>query len=62
MNAENVNKACESYEIFLTQLREAHTDAVNSDNPFAEMVFFGALGKAVELGDELSRIRNAAQW
>ena len=42
MKTENLMKACDSFDFFFSEIRSAHTDAVNSDNQFAEIALFSA--------------------
>ena len=61
MKTENLTKACDSFEQFFRELREAHTDSVNSDNQFAEMVIFSLVEQAAEMSNQLARIKEAAK-
>lgn len=61
MKTENLMKACNSFDLFFSELREAHTDAVNSENQFAEIVIFSLIEKAAEMSNQLSRIKEAAE-
>ncbi len=60
MKTENLIKACDSFELFFSQLREAHTDAVDSDNQFAEIVVYSMIERAAEISNQLARIKEAA--
>ncbi len=60
MKTENLMKACDSFDFFFSELREAHTDAVNSDNQFAEVALFSLIESAAKMQTKLNRIREAA--
>ena len=60
MRTENLEKACNSFESFFGALREAHTDAVNSDNQFAEIALFALIESAAKMQTKLARVREAA--
>lgn len=60
MNTENLMKACDSFDFFFAELREAHTDAVNSDNQFGEVALFSLIESAAKMQTKLNRIRDAA--
>jgi hypothetical protein len=60
MKTENLNKACDSFDFFASELREAHTDAVNADNRFAEVALFSLIEDAVKLETKLKRVKEAA--
>lgn len=61
MKTENLINACDSFERFFRELREAHADAVNSDNQFAEIVIFSLIEKAAKMSNQLARIKEAAE-
>lgn len=60
MKTENLMKACDSFDCFFSELREAHTDAVNSENQFAEVVIFSLIEQAAKMQAKLNRIKDAA--
>ena len=60
MKTENLIKAADSFAFFFSELREAHTDAVNSANPFAEIAVFSLLEDAAEMQTKLDRVKDAA--
>jgi len=60
MNTTNLNIACEAYAALNTALRAAHTDAVNSEKPFAEIALFALLEPVSKLGAQLLRVKEAA--
>jgi hypothetical protein len=62
MKTENMLKACETYEVFNSQLRDAHRDAVNSCDQFAEIVLYSLLEEAAKMDNQLKRIKEAARW
>jgi hypothetical protein len=61
VKTENLNKACESFEIFASVLREAHTDAVNSGSQSAEAALFSLIEAAVKLDAKLRCSPSAAR-
>ena len=61
MKIENLMKACDSFDLFFKELREAHTDAVNSDNQFAEIAIFSLIEQASRFGQQLARLKEAAE-
>lgn len=60
MKTENLTKACDSFDFFFSELREAHTDAVNSDNQFAEIALFSLIESAAKMQTKLARVKEAA--
>ena len=60
MNTENLMKACDSFDSFFSELREAHTDAVNSENQFAEIALFSLIEQAAQINNQLARVKDAA--
>ena len=60
MKTENLLKCCDSFEFFFSELREAHTDAVNSDNQFAEITLFSLIEPAAKMQTKLARTKEAA--
>jgi hypothetical protein len=60
MNTENLTKAFESAQFLAREIREAHTDAVNSDNQFAEIAIFDLIETSVKLEQSLERLMYAA--
>lgn len=60
MKTENLMKACDSFDFFFAELREAHTDAVNSDEQFAEVALFSLIESAAKMQTKLNRIRETA--
>jgi len=60
MKTENLIKAADSFAFFFSELREAHTDAVNSDNQFAEVALFSLIEDAAKLEAKLARVKDAA--
>jgi hypothetical protein len=60
MKTENLMKACDSFAFFFSELREAHTDAVNSDNQFAEIAMFSLIEDAAKMQTKLERVKDAA--
>ena len=61
MKTENLMKACDSFDFFFSELREAHTDAVNSGNQFAEIAVFSLIEQAAKLNNQLARLKEAAE-
>jgi hypothetical protein len=62
MKTKNLTKACDSFDRFFSELREAHTDAVNSENQFAEVALFSMIEGAATMQTKLNRIRDAANY
>jgi hypothetical protein len=60
MKTENLMKGCDSFDLFFSELREAHTDAVNSDNQFAEIALFSLIESAAQINTQLARVKDAA--
>jgi len=60
MEKENLIKALHSAQLLTQDIREAHTDAVDSENPFAEIAIFDLLEVATSLEQKLKRIVAAA--
>lgn len=61
MKTENLNKAYDSFEAFLKQLRAAHNDARDSGDGFAEILIFNLLHQSAEIGWQLARAKEAAK-
>jgi len=60
MKTENLLKCCDSFDFFFSELREAHTDAVNSENEFAEIALFSLIEEAAKMQPKLARVKEAA--
>ena len=60
MKTENLTKASDSFDFFFSELREAHTDAVNSGNQFAEIALFSLIESAAKMQTKLARVKEAA--
>ena len=52
MKTDNLMKACDSFSFYFSEIREAHTDAVNSENQFAEIALFSLIEEAANAGAE----------
>lgn len=61
MKTENLKKAYASAQILAREIREAHTDAVNSENQFAEIAIFDLIEPSVELEQKLKRLVDASE-
>lgn len=61
MRAENLKKASKSFELFLNHLRASHTDAINCEDGFAELVIFNLLHESAEIRWQLERAKEAAE-
>ena len=61
MKSENLNKAHDSFELFLKQLRAAHTDAIEAEEGFGEILIFNLLHQSTEIGWQLARAKEAAK-
>ena len=59
MKTENLTKASHTLDFFMEEIREAHTDAVNSENQF-EPVLFDLMEEALRLQVKLETIKAAA--
>lgn len=53
-------KACDSFDFYFAELREAHTDAVHSGNDFAEIALFSLIEQAAKMHAKLARVKDAA--
>ena len=60
MKTENLTKAYYSAQFVALEIREAHTDAVNSENQFAEIALFDLIEASVKLEQKLKRLVDAA--
>lgn len=60
MKTENLNKAYQSAQFLAREIREAHTDAVNAENQFAEIALFDLIEETVKLEQKLKRLTDAA--
>jgi len=60
MKTENLTKALHSAQFLSIEIREAHTDAVNSGNQFAEIALFDLIEPAMQLEQKLKRLLDAA--
>lgn len=61
MRSENMVNAYESFRNFEIQLRMAHTDAIEAEDQFAEILIFLMLEKVVEIDWRLKLMSEAAQ-
>ena len=61
MRTENLMKACQSFDVFYKHLQEAHSDAVKSENQFAEVAIHFVLTKAAKFYYRLERLKDATQ-
>jgi hypothetical protein len=61
MKTENLTKAVQTFSMFESELREAHTDAIHSGNEFAEIVLYDMIERAAELRLHLRRAAVAAK-
>jgi hypothetical protein len=59
MKTKNLTKAFQTAQFLAREIREAHTDAVNSENPFAEIAIFDLIAQSVELENKLARLAEA---
>ena len=59
MKSKNLLKCCDSFDFFFAELRKAHTDAVNSENEFAEIVIFSLIEEAAKMQPRLARVKDA---
>ena len=59
MKTENLTKALHSVELLTSGLRAAHSDAVQAENQFAEIVLLGLLADAAALQDRVKQAQFA---
>ena len=60
MKTENLQDACDHFNRYMGKLREAHKDAVNSGNQFAEYALLAMIERSGELQNHVHRLRFAA--
>lgn len=58
MKTENLTKALHSAQFLAREIREAHTDAVNSENQFSEIAIFNLIEASVKLEQQLQQLVN----
>ena len=61
MKTENLLKAYDTCVQFQKQLRAAHTDAIEGEDDFAEVVIFNLLEDLVKPDSQMRRIVEASQ-
>ena len=61
MKTENLMKACDSFVLFRSGLREAHKDAIESKDQFAEIAILSLIQEAAKLSAQLARVKEAAK-
>ena len=61
MRTTNLSDACEYFKHFFNQLQNAHSDAINANNQFAEMVILSLLEDAAKMQNQLLKIKAAAE-
>jgi hypothetical protein len=61
MKSESLTKAYDTYVECEKQLRMAHTDAIEAEDQFAEILIFQILEKMVEVDWRLKRMAEAAK-
>lgn len=61
MKTENLTKASDSFGSFLRELREAHNDARDAHDGFAEMFIYSLLQQAAHIGWQLALAKKAAK-
>ncbi len=61
MKTENLNQACDSFELFCRELRAAHNDARDSGDGFADIFIFHLLHDLGDIGWRLARAKEAAK-
>jgi hypothetical protein len=60
MKTENLTKAYHSAQFLAREIREAHMDAVNSGDQFAEIAIFDLIEPSVKLEQKIKRLLGAA--
>ena len=60
MKTENLTKAYNSAQCLAHDIREAHTDALTSENQFAEIALFDLIEATVKMEQKLKRLADAA--
>ena len=60
MLQEHLMKAAHDATFALNALRDAHTEAINTGNHFAELVIFNQIQRAAELQNALSTLSEVA--
>ena len=61
MKSENMLKAHDAFVSFEKLLRAAHTDAIESEDKFAEILIWNTLEEIVSVDWRLKRMREAAK-
>ena len=54
-------KACDTFDQFFNDLRDAYAEAMNSDNQLGEMAILSLLQDAAKLGHQLLQVKKAAK-
>jgi hypothetical protein len=60
MRTENLNLALQAAQTLALNIREAHTDAVNSENRFAEIALFDLISASWTMELRIKRMVEAA--
>lgn len=60
MNTENITKAAQTFELFMSDVRAAHRDAIASGNRFAELAMMKLLSEGAALNANLKDVKDAA--
>jgi hypothetical protein len=61
MKTEHLEKASDHLDLFLNELRKAHSEAVDSGDGFAEIVIFGLLEEFTPLERKFRRAKLASE-
>jgi hypothetical protein len=61
MKTENLISAYHSAQFLAREIRQAHTDATESTNMFAEIALFDLIAESVKLEQKLQRLVDAAK-
>ncbi len=61
MKSENLTRAYQLYSEYIIALRTAHTDAVDAENEFAEILIYTMLQEVSERQWRLRRMAEAAK-
>lgn len=57
MKTKNFNSACDSFDFFIDEIKDTHSDAVASGNEFAAVVMHDLLERTLELGTKFEKVR-----
>lgn len=61
MKTENLIQACDLFDAYQKALRRAHTDSIEAEEGFGELLIFNLLHDSAEIGWQLARAKEAAK-